>query len=309
MKQSHFDPPKRGGFFRDSLLLTVGQILLLSAAIIPAWMFGGVLVRDQTWLYPTLLGALGCWCLWQLFHLSQPLVLPAASGILVLALGLGGLQLLPLEPRIVALLSPAAAQLRTELLGPGESPPQPAAASATAAAPAAAARQTLSLDPAATRKDLAFFSLVVLMFVLGGLLFSGAASRLSLCVVVAVQGPLVAFFSIVQTLHWHNDGLHASWRLAFTSASRFGPFVNRNHEGGYLNLCLAGAIGLLALSLHRGADRRQENQSQAWDRPRHPAAILLRPFADLSAPPCCLPSAWQAAWWPLFSVPCRAAPV
>lgn len=283
MNQSHSNPPKRGGFFWDSLLTAIGQVLLLSAAILPAWRFGGVLARDQVWLYPALLGAWGCWCLGQLLHLSRPLVLPAASGILLAILGLGGLQLLPLGPQIARFVSPATVGLRAELVSPAESPPQSPQAIAAAAAPPAAVGQTLSLDPASTRRDLAFFSLVALMFVLGGLLFSGTVSRVGLCAVVAVQGAAVAFFSLAQTLRWHPEPLQRNWRLAFTSDCWFGPFVNRNHEGGYLNLCLAGAIGLLVLTIERSADRREACRLQAGSGPQRPVALLLRPLANLSA--------------------------
>ena len=73
---------------------------------------------------------------------------------------------------------------------------------------------------------------------------------------VAANGFALAFLGIVQKLRWNGKIL---WVVELSQGgSPFGPFVNRNNAGGYLNMCLAAVVGLLAWSLF-------DDQAESWD--------------------------------------------
>ena len=213
-----------------------GQALALAAVFFPAWSFGGVLPRSLPWLYPALAAALACWLISHRLARQTRCRLPGTCWLLALALGLGGLQLVPLPPAALARLSPGGAQFRAELLPATPSGERRAA--------------PLSLEPAATRQDIATLALVTLAFGLGATLFADEKARRFLCLAIAVQGAAVAFFSLTQLLT-RQAASAANWRIAFHSDSWFGPFINRNNEGGYLNLCLGGALALLLWTMRR----------------------------------------------------------
>jgi tetratricopeptide (TPR) repeat protein len=77
--------------------------------------------------------------------------------------------------------------------------------------------------------------------VLGGVFFRSPLARIQLCWITAINGVALAFFGLVQQLTW--NGL-LYWQVPLEQGGQpFGPFVDRNHAGGFLTLCLAGAIG------------------------------------------------------------------
>ena len=107
----------------------------------------------------------------------------------------------------------------------------------------------LSLYPARTRDQLSIYALGVAAFVAAAVLFRTRAAQTWLAAVVALNGAAVAFFGLVQYLTW-NGMLFWTVPLRF-GGGPFGPFVNRNHAGCYLNLCLGGAVAwLISVLLH-----------------------------------------------------------
>lgn len=262
-------PASHSRLLAAQLVAGVGQALALGAVFFPAWSFGGVLPRALPWLYPAIAAALVCWLISQRLASKRPFRLPGAAWLLALALGLGALQLVPLPPAALARLSPGSARLRAELL------PAPTADAVAAAAP-------LSLEPAATRQDLATLALIGLAFAVGTLLFADDKARRFLCMAMAVQGAAVAFFSLTQLLTRQAESA-GNWRIAFHSGSWFGPFINRNNEGGYLNLCLGGALALLLWTMRRD-DRLPEAADPRMTAPRERfLQFVMQPFAHLRA--------------------------
>ncbi len=231
------DGPPETGVSAACLLAQVALIVLL---VVSPWLFGGVGANVQVWLSVGVLAALACWLVAASSGRAGGSELPVALVPLILALGLGLFQLVPLERDAIARLSPAAAELRSAL-EPAEQSPD-AFIGEQVGMRTAAQGQSLSLYPASTRRDLALLVLAVSVFVLGGLVFRTPRSQLWLCGAVAVNGAAVALFGLVQKLSW--NGL-LYWTVPLRQlGSPFGPFVNKNNAGGYLLLCLAGAAGI-----------------------------------------------------------------
>jgi O-antigen ligase/tetratricopeptide (TPR) repeat protein len=218
----------------------VGRFLSVGIVVAAPWWFGGVYATTQGWLYVVAILALLGWLGAQLRGRASSTTLPAAIVPLACALVLGVLQLVPLGGAARAILSPGAAQSR-EALASEQSPPE-ADFLSRLGMDAASERQPLSLYPASTRRDLALLLLGVIVFFLGAELFRSSRAQLWLCGAIAVNGAALAFFGLAQRLTW-NERLY--WQVPMSEGGApFGPFINRNNAGGFLNLCLAGAVGL-----------------------------------------------------------------
>ena len=198
----------------------LAEVLLIGTVIVAPWFFGSVQSSVQVWLYVPVLAALVLWLTGHLAERSMD-ALPVAIVPLLAALALGGVQLLPLDRQTHAMLSPQGAALG-ELLS-GEQ--------------GAGSGGSLSLYPAGTRRDLALLALVVSTFFLGTRLFQSPRIQQGLYALVAVNGTCLVLFGLAQKLTWNN---RLYWTVPLRqSGGSFGPFVNQNNAGGYLNLCLA----------------------------------------------------------------------
>ncbi len=252
-------------------------ILLLPLAVLP-WLFGGVHPWAQIFLAVAVLASLATWVLSDR-NRNRPL--PPAIFPLLLASCLGVFQLIPLSPAVLADISPRAAAAWNGWAPNISAPSRDAELQFRQSVGdfAVPERWTASIYPASSRHDLAFLVLAIAMFFLGAQLFSGAASQKLLWGVVAANGALFAFFGIAQQLAW-SGRLYGQVALG-TGGQPFAAFVNRNNASGYLNLCLAAAIGV-ALSCW-------SNHSVRPSRAR--PLLAARPWLHVSRR---LLGAWQA---------------
>lgn len=216
----------------------IAQASLAVALLGIPWFFGGVLPKHVFWFFAAVLVSLAC-CVPLQCTGSRTAVgrLPAAALPLGLAICLGGLQLMPLPSALLQFVAPRTDVLWqnavTQTTAPGD-------AAGTGSWRFASARPTLSLYPAATRRDLALLILACAIFLLGGWLFSNRQQPVGLFVLLTVLGSAMAFFGIAQQLTWNGE-LYGSVPLT-QGGHPFAAFVNKNNAGGFLNLCLAGAI-------------------------------------------------------------------
>ncbi len=217
--------------------------LLLAIAVLP-WLFGGVHVWAQCTLAATALAGL---TIWMFEYRGEIRPLPVAVLPLLFAVLLGLFHLVPFSPTVLASISPQAEAVWSQ---------SGAADSSAVRLDEVRFRQsvgefaspktsTVSIYPASTRHDLAFLSVALTMFFLGAQLFSRTGSQKLLWAVVAANGALFAFSGIAQQLVW-NGRLYGQVTLG-SGGQPFAAFVNRNNAAGYLNLCLAAAIGFALL--------------------------------------------------------------
>ena len=225
--------------------------LLLPIAILP-WLFGGVHVGAQYALAAAVLAGLMFW-IFQYRGESRPL--PVAILPLLFAVLLGIFHLLPLGPTVLASVSPRAEAAWSQWSSNDSSASRidEALFRQDVGEFADAAPATASLYPASTRHDLAFLFLALAMFFLGAQLFCRAASQKLLWGIVAANGALFAFFGLAQQLVW-SGRLYGHVALE-GGGSPFAAFVNRNNAAGYLNLCLAAAIGFALCCFATKGDR------------------------------------------------------
>ncbi|HEY7784583.1 MAG TPA: O-antigen ligase family protein [Pyrinomonadaceae bacterium] len=107
---------------------------------------------------------------------------------------------------------------------------------------AAGVRQTFSLDPYSTRLVLAQVAALFIYFA-AVLVFTDTPRRLRLLVrTITVFGFLLAIFGLTQSFTSPN---RVFWIRELAQSTAFGPFINRHHFAGYMELALALPLGLL----------------------------------------------------------------
>jgi O-antigen ligase len=108
--------------------------------------------------------------------------------------------------------------------------------------PLAPAR-ALSLDPYATRLVLVQVAALLIYFV-ATLIFTDTPRRLRTIVrTITIFGFLLAMFGLTQS--FTTDGTRVYWFRQLTQSTAFGPFINRHHFAGYMELAIALPLGLL----------------------------------------------------------------
>ena len=218
--------------------------VLLGLSAVPAWFLGAYSASVQQWL--AVAAAVGL--IFSLPRLHRVYFrIPSAIVLLLCALLLGFLQLVPLPRDLRAWLSPVGTELvdelRMDLKLYSEYLPEVAALEQPWDS------RSLSLYPASTRRQLGLIIIGTASFVLGTWLAASRRGPVWLCAAIAINGACFALFGIMQKLSWSGN---LYWSIPVERGSPFAAFVNRNHAGAFLNLCLAGAIGA-AIWVFQGA--------------------------------------------------------
>ena len=101
----------------------------------------------------------------------------------------------------------------------------------------------LSLDPYSTR--LVIVQIAALLIYFGATsIFTDTPERLRLLVrTIVIFGFVLAIFGLTQS--FATGGLRVYWFRELTQSTAFGPFINRHHFAGYMELTIALPLGLL----------------------------------------------------------------
>src|SRR6266481_9102102 len=103
--------------------------------------------------------------------------------------------------------------------------------------------RALSLDPYATRLVLVQIIALLIYFV-ATLIFTDTPRRLRTIVrTIPIFGFLLAMFGLTQS--FTTDGTRVYWFRQLSQSTAFGPFINRHHFAGYMELAIALPLGLL----------------------------------------------------------------
>ena len=112
--------------------------------------------------------------------------------------------------------------------------------------------RAFSLDPNSTRLFLVQL-LSLLIYFAATLIFTDSPRRLrALTRTIIIFGFLLAMFGLTQSLT--TNGTRVYWFRQLTQSTAFGPFINRHHFAGYMELVIALPLGLLfsgSLELHK----------------------------------------------------------
>lgn len=103
--------------------------------------------------------------------------------------------------------------------------------------------RALSQDPYATRLVLVQIVALLIYFV-ATLVFTDTPRRLRTIVrTITIFGFLLAMFGLTQS--FTSDGTRVYWFRQLAQSTAFGPFINRHHFAGYMELAIALPLGLL----------------------------------------------------------------
>ena len=260
----------RHGWQLMSVLIRNLLLVLLFAA---PWFFGGVWASVQ-WGMLLLVAILLATDLASRFSADErPGLLPIGWLPPLAGMALGLAQLIPFSADSVQKWAPTAAEWRQDLTSEISAPAELAAAPShsdpsiavtqvagevaddeqTSAqdssagtiatnAPVDRTPGTRSLYRVATREYLALLTLATSVFVLASLHLVDRRSTLMFMASMGACGAALSFFGLIQRLSW-NGKFYWVFEPAAGGFQSFGPFVNRNNAGGFLNLCLAAGIG------------------------------------------------------------------
>ena len=221
------------------LCLNLSRACLLTVVVVAPWLFGGMQPMAEGALYSGVLAALVCLIVAVLLDRRQRTVSLVQPPLLYL---------------LFAALILGALQILPHGLLPG----------------------ARSVHPAATRLELSRLLLAVVTVVLGAQLFQRRAPQRWLWGTLALNGAALAFFGIVQKLRWNGQ---LFWTQPLEAGGGpFASFVNRNNAAGYLNLCLAGALGLVFWQFFRETQSRHRAS-----RPVYPVQGMSRWLPRLTA--------------------------
>src|SRR5262245_47447335 len=102
--------------------------------------------------------------------------------------------------------------------------------------------RALSLDPYATRLVIIQVTALLIYFVMTTMFLDSPRRLKALVRTVVIFGFLLAAFGLTQS--FTTDGTRVYWFRQLTQSQAFGPFINRHHFAGYMQLALAILLGL-----------------------------------------------------------------
>ena len=103
--------------------------------------------------------------------------------------------------------------------------------------------RSLSLDPYSTRLVIFQISALLIYFVMTTMFVDTPRRLKALVRTVVIFGFLLAAFGLTQS--FTTDGTRVYWFRQLMQSQAFGPFINRHHFAGYMELALAMPLGLL----------------------------------------------------------------
>ena len=212
----------------EQAIWRVGQSSLLIIVSLLPWFFGGVYMQHRAWLTLALFVPLVCAGLsWKrLAGAWAPLAIPLgvfARGLLIGASG----NLRRVPPHFAA----NSATLRNDF---------------SAEVSQGATSSPLSVNPPATRRDLALLVAAAASFALGALYFGDPKSLILLMGVLSSEWNGTVGVGTLQRASgrpWTYGGMTAPG-----GTQPFGPFISRNNAGGYLCICSGCSIGAVTLA-------------------------------------------------------------
>ena len=244
------------------------RVTLLIVLLITPWLFGGVWASVQWVLMLVLAVLLALELVSRFGDANRPNVIPTVWLPLLAGIALGAFQLIPWTPSLADWFAAESRQWRQEFTAPvSSSTDDGQAATDSETATASVTSITRSLYSVATREYLALLCLATAVLVLSSLHIVDKQSILWLFTGTAICGAGLSFFGVVQRLSW-NGKFYWVFEPLYGGFQSFGPFVNRNNAGGFLNLCLAAALGLL-IWVHWSRIDPNETSTRKSSRGRH----------------------------------------
>ncbi len=274
-RKEKFTPSRDDADLRLSLeasriwLLGMGPLYVACTClvVVTPWLLGGVYPDTHVWLFVVVLGAMllgWALCLTRSMSIRR---LPVVLIPLGLSIVLGGLQMVPLSLDIHRAISPTTLRWWQELAPStiaGSQLEERTGSTASSvvmqgqeqltweyALPITShasaeswgtARYPVSLYPSSTRHEVYMLSLAVATFLLGAIVLADRVAFAVVGVLVALNGAALAFFGLAQQLTWNGQ---LFWSIPLTRGGvPFASYVNRNNAAGFLNMCLACAVGL-----------------------------------------------------------------
>lgn len=105
-------------------------------------------------------------------------------------------------------------------------------------------RLSLSMDVEATRATLLALFFLIVSFVIAANSFASQERKQTLTNFLIIYGLAMALFALVQYFTW-NGRFYWVRTLTSNASSPFGPFVNRNHFAGYMEMLVGLPVAML----------------------------------------------------------------
>lgn len=216
-------------------LTWLGRILLLAILVITPWEFGAVDPWAQRQIAIVIGICLAIWWFETALRRKRTQVLPYVFVPIAIGILLAMLQLWELPSWLSSLLgrqSELYQQLGSDLkLSP-----------------------TISMSHEGTRYFIGLVMLAISGLVLGCRYFRTRFEITLLLTAMTVNGCLISFFGIIQSLTSDSGFIYWSIELV-NGGSPFGPYVNRNNGAGFLLICMACSIGLMVILMGNKVER------------------------------------------------------
>ncbi len=111
-------------------------------------------------------------------------------------------------------------------------------------------RQSLSMEVEATRLSVTLLFCLVILFLVAANFFTGRERLQKLAYFLVIYGAAMALFALIQ--HFTSNGKIYWISSVEASSSPSGPFLNRNHFAGYMNMLIPVAVGLIVTGAYPG---------------------------------------------------------
>jgi tetratricopeptide (TPR) repeat protein len=245
-------------------LTWLGRILLLGILAITPWEFGAVDPWAQRQIAIVIGICLAIWWFETALRRSRTQVLPYVFVPIAIGILLAMFQLWELPSWLSSILgrqSELYQQLGNDLkLAP-----------------------TISMSHEGTRYFIGLLTIAISGMVLGCRYFRTRFEVTLLLTVMTVNGALISFFGMVQSLTSQRGFIY--WTIELVNGGYpFGPYVNRNNGAGFLLICMACSIGLMVILMaskeERGPRQIVSKEMPFWRQFTFHLALFL---SDLNA--------------------------